>query len=110
MDITSYIKEPNPAENCLILNISIEPGDHGYDYNYTYPSKLIVPYGTKALYEQYADWNKCGQIIEMDETAIDDIDMKDSNRHAEIYNLAGQKLRNPRKGINVIDGKKVLVR
>lgn len=74
-----------------------------------YPSTLYVPKGTKEKYLAAEGWNLFKHIIEMDETAIDDVTLI-SAKTLHIYNLNGQQLSKPRKGINIIDGHKVMVR
>ena len=48
------------------------------------------------------------KLEKISSTAINSIKADDSH-HAIIYNLAGQRLSKPQKGINIIDGKKVVV-
>ena len=71
---------------------------------------LYVPNGTKEEYEAKAGWKEAfSKIVEGDPTAIERI-------HAErevndkVYTLSGQRLKAPRRGINIIGGKKVLVK
>lgn len=45
-----------------------------------------------------------------EETAIEGVVIENLDGTTEIYNLAGQKLMNAQKGINIINGKKVLVK
>lgn len=47
---------------------------------------------------------------EMGPTAIDDIDVEQSNGSGEIYDIQGRKVNKPSKGLYIINGKKVLVR
>ena len=43
-------------------------------------------------------------------TGIETISADQSDKNAPVYNLAGQKITIPRKGINIIGGKKVVVK
>ena len=43
-------------------------------------------------------------------TNIDNISSTRQNRKGNIYNIAGERLKNPQKGINIIDNKKILVK
>ena len=45
-----------------------------------------------------------------DPTGIDDIPATLQDKSGDIYNVAGNKLDTPQKGINIIDSKKVLVK
>lgn len=77
---------------------------------------LIVPDGTKSLYEQAPGWKEFFDIQEAGSiTAISNIDSNQRTKEIARYNLNGQKLSEPEKGINIVkyaDGtiKKVLVK
>ena len=49
------------------------------------------------------------KVTVSDPTSIQNIKM-DTNLDASIYNLNGQRLDKPRKGINIIRGKKVVIK
>ena len=102
--VYSYIQEPFSTSWKLYTQYI-----WGYPSpTFEYPDTLYVPYGTKALYEQYEDWNKFGRIIEMDPSGINQT-LKDESKKPVIYSLSGQRLSNPRKGINIINGRKVFI-
>lgn len=72
---------------------------------------LSVPRGT---YEKYANtevWKEFGNIIEYDfvETGIAAQAMG-AKGDEKIFDLSGHKLSAPRKGVNIVNGKKVLVK
>ncbi|MCQ2227433.1 MAG: leucine-rich repeat domain-containing protein [Bacteroidales bacterium] len=71
---------------------------------------FYIPKGTIEAYKgawETVDYGKYN-FVEM-ETAIDNITI--DNRNPEgIYDIMGQKLNAPQKGINIINGKKVLIR
>ena len=69
---------------------------------------LYVPSGCKDAYidANYGDY--FAAIVEMDPSSITDIT---ADRHSAIpYNLAGQALSGIQKGINIVNGKKILVK
>jgi hypothetical protein len=70
---------------------------------------LYVPQGSKAAYEAADYWKEFKEIIEIDETGIDQIMINDKN-HAKIFTLDGKRINKPQKGINIIGGKKVVVK
>lgn len=71
---------------------------------------LYVPKGTKTLYESTEGWSSFTNIVEDDySTGISDITVKQSV-DTKIYDLSGRRLSEPRKGINIIGGRKVIVR
>ena len=78
---------------------------------------LYVPTGSVINYMGTIGWNKFKNIIEFDSATFDpstlDINsiMMDSNESkTSIYNMQGQRLTAPKKGINIIGGKKVVVK
>ena len=77
-------------------------------------AKLIVPDGTKHLYQSAEGWKNFATILEEGETAIRGIS---AGSPAEIirYSLDGRRLAAPQKGVNIIrmsDGstRKVIVK
>lgn len=70
---------------------------------------LYVPIGSKEAYQAAEDWKDFKEIIEKDFTGIDHI-MIDGQNNAKIFTLDGKRINKPRKGINIIGGKKVLVK
>ena len=70
---------------------------------------LYVPFGTKSLYASADVWKNFKNIVEFDPTGIDDITV-DEDAQQTIYSISGVRLKNPQKGINIINGKKVLVK
>ena len=71
---------------------------------------LYVPKGTKAKYEAAKGWKDCfARIVEGDPTAIESIQAGAKADNA-VYSLSGQRLDAPRKGINIINGKKVVIK
>ena len=72
---------------------------------------LFVPKGTKKKYENTGGWTVFKQIIEMDEQPTAVLEMKEETRKSEqIYDTEGRRLNNLQKGINIMNGRKVLVR
>jgi len=73
---------------------------------------LYVPKGTKALYEAAEGWKDFKDIIEYGEDGIVGITgiKEESVNPATIFNLSGQRVSHPRKGIYIQGGKKVLVK
>ena len=81
---------------------------------------LYIPNGTEQLYQKREPWNLFFYIAEMDFTGIDEVldEVKseptvDASQNGEvqtIYDLNGRKVVTPKKGLYIIDGKKVLVK
>jgi hypothetical protein len=50
------------------------------------------------------------RAVELNNTAIEEVDSEDENGEVEIYDLAGRKVENPTKGMYIINGKKVFIK
>jgi len=70
---------------------------------------LYVPVGTKAKYEATEGWKEFKNIVEMDPSGIATV-LTEQKANETIYNLSGQRFAKPRRGLNIIGGKKVVVR
>ena len=70
---------------------------------------LQVPQNSAISYINSGYVNYFDNIVEIDPSAIKGVTM-DKKRNASIYNLNGVKLNEVHKGINVIGGKKVVIR
>lgn len=72
---------------------------------------LYVPTGSKALYQSAESWKKFKNIVELESLGINGVNVKDDNgSDNNVYNLRGQRLSTPQKGLNIINGKKVVVK
>ena len=98
--VYSYILDPSKVSAIFVIS----------NEDVAYPSTLYVPKGTRDKYLASESWNKFGQIIEMDANSIDAVFNVNVNIRPEIYNISGQKLNNPIRGLNLIDGRKVLLK
>ncbi len=72
-------------------------------------AKLYVPYGTRQRYESIAGWKNFKTIVEFNPTVIHNVSIK-RPVNSTYYSLSGQKLSTPKKGINLINGRKILVK
>ena len=70
---------------------------------------LYIPKGSKDAYEAANIWKEFKEIIEIDITGIDQI-MSNGKNNATIFTLDGKRINKPQKGINIIGGKKVVVK
>lgn len=100
--IVSHIEEPMAISKYVFT--SYNPDNYIYDN-----AILYVPKGTKALYEKTEGWNLFKNIVEYDSsTYIRSVKSDESN--TSIYSLSGQRLTTPHKGINIIGGKKFVMK
>lgn len=72
---------------------------------------LYVPIGSKEAYAAHSYWSAFKEIIETDnfETGIRQI-TNDKQTTTGTFNLNGIRLPEPQKGLNIIDGKKVVMK
>ncbi len=75
--------------------------------NYNIP--LYIPFNTKAFYETTDGWKEFKNIIELDKSGIKSIPTNMGNKEP-IYNLQGQQIENPTKGIFIRNKKKVFIK
>lgn len=95
-------KEPLKIKESVFFNDT--------DTVYTFDqATLCVPKGTKVKYQEADVWKNFKNIVEFDPTGIDDITV-DEDAQQTIYSISGVRLKNPQKGLNIINGKKVVVK
>ena len=70
---------------------------------------LYVPQGSKEAYKAADYWKEFKEIIEIDPAGIDQI-MSNGQNHAKMFTLDGKRINEPQKGINIIGGRKVVVK
>ncbi|MGM9713089.1 MAG: hypothetical protein ACI3Y5_03095 [Prevotella sp.] len=70
---------------------------------------LYVPFGTKSLYASADVWKNFKNIVEIAPAGIDDIPIGEDAQQTN-YSVSGVRLKSPQKGLNIINGKKVLVK
>lgn len=78
--------------------------------NYIYINTfLYVPQNSIELYKEAIPWKNFWNLTEDDPTDINQI-TTDNDAPSTIYDLKGNKLNSPKRGINVINGKKVMIK
>ena len=70
---------------------------------------LYVPQGSKEAYQAADYWKEFKKIVEIDPAGIDQI-MIDGQNNAKIFTIDGKRISEPQKGINIIGGKKFVVK
>lgn len=71
-------------------------------------TRLFVPTGTYSKYSNADVWKEFSTIIEEEASAIDNV--SEDEHGSIIYDLSGRRMPAMHKGINIIRGKKVIVR
>lgn len=72
-------------------------------------AKLFVPIDAIDKYKNTSPWNLFSNILDLSQSGIDNV-ILDNNNFDIIYNIMGHKLAYPQRGVNIINGRKVLVR
>lgn len=68
---------------------------------------LHVPLGCQSVYEATSPWSKFNNIIDKGSTDINDV-RTDKKGTDVFYDLNGRVVKNPTKGVYIVNGKKVL--
>lgn len=70
---------------------------------------LYVPEGSVETYRRADEWSNFKNIKEFDATGINGVEV-DKNGKNVCYDLSGRRLSAPVKGLNIVGGKKVMVK
>ena len=70
---------------------------------------VVVPIGSRPNYVNAEGWKKFKNIVEFDPNDIKEVNIV-IDKNVRLYDLSGRQLKKLHKGLNIIDGKKVLVR
>lgn len=105
-EIYSYCTSPMSIDERAFKNSGYSNNDVIYQ-----TATLYVPIGTKTIYQTTDGWKKFKNIVELESLGINGVNVKDDNgSDNNVYNLRGQRLSTPQKGLNIINGKKVVVK
>lgn len=72
--------------------------------------KVYVPEGSLEAYQQAPVWRNFWNLQEKTFTGIETVETDDSGTDAVIYDMQGRKLDVPKAGLNIINGKKVMIK
>lgn len=72
---------------------------------------LYVPSEAVEAYKLAEGWKDFQNIVGIDPTGIEDVKVMGESRKKEnvIYDLSGRRLNQPKRGINIVNGKKVMM-
>lgn len=71
---------------------------------------LYVPIGSEQKYREAEGWKLFTHIVGVEDPSGINIVRTEQDINAAVYNLSGQRLATPRRGLNIIGGKKVVLR
>lgn len=72
-------------------------------------SRLYVPESSVALYRGAEGWKEFGHIIAIEDATGIGAPERGANRPKKVYDAAGHRLPAPRKGLNIVGGRKVVL-
>lgn len=87
-----------------------EAGFQCFDDTHYQTVTLYVPQEAIAAYRAAETWKEFRNIQGFDPTGINGIEVDGSSGKEACYDLAGRRLNAPKKGVNIINGKKVVMR
>lgn len=73
-------------------------------------ANVYVPIGSLEAYQQADVWKDFQNLQEKDLTGIETVIADDNNTDNVIYDMQGRRLDAPKAGLNIINGKKVMIR
>ena len=95
--VISLIEEPFEITDNVFYNYN----EDTYSNEFT-SATLYVPAGTKEKYESTPAWNKFKNIVEGIENAVESVETDAKAEETERYNVSGQRISSPQKGLNIV--------
>lgn len=75
-----------------------------------YSSNVYVPIGSLSAYKNANEWKDFINLQEFNSTGIEEVKANEKNANTVYYDIQGRKLNRPRNGLNIINGKKVIIK
>ena len=108
VSVISCVKTPFAISESVFSISSWNEAKQEYDFEDS-PATLYIPVGKKSAYIAKG-WDQFAAIVEDDASGIDEITTNQRTDDGAIYNLNGQRVENPTKGVYIRNGKKILFR
>ena len=105
VDLTTVV---SLIENPFVIE-GKSSSSRAFSVNTFYNATLYVPIGTKEKYQATDGWKDFTYIVEGTPTGIKVIE-NTQKKNATVYDLNGVRLSEAKKGINILNGKKVIVK
>lgn len=78
------------------------------DYQYR-NTRLYCPEGALTAYRTTLPWKKFYNILVFTPTGVENVNATGNNADKVYYDMNGHRLNTPIKGLNIVDGKKVMM-
>ena len=105
VDLTTVV---SLIENPFVIE-GKSSSSRAFSVNTFYNATLYVPVGTIDKYKATNGWNDFAYIVEGTPTGIKVIE-NTQNKNATVYDLNGVRQSEAKKGINILNGKKIVVK
>lgn len=110
-EIPSYIMNFSNLETISLLNPTPPSVSSSYFTNAQYLNlNVYVPKGSLEVYQQADVWKNFWGLQEKDFTGIETVETDDNRTDAVIFDMQGRRLDAPQNGLNIINGKKVMIK
>ena len=116
--VVDYYGAPYYLPRYYKYNWSDTEGTHNetiYQYYMIEHATLHVPASLVESYKQTFPWNMFGNIValtdeEMADGIMENVKIEKFKNERAVFNLQGQRVKTLQKGLNIVDGKKVVVK
>ena len=102
MSVVSFNEHPREIRG-------IKYSDSTFHPNTVANGILYVPTGSVETYKKTMGWQDFKNIVEFNPTTIEVVN-RSNNKKMVVYDLSGRAVTQPRKGINIINGKKYVIK
>lgn len=109
-DLSPFIEGQDDDYALIRCDATVPPtlGEAAFQQRILDSRTLYVPKGCVAAYQQAEGWKEFKSIEEWDPAGIENLSPALSNDNSPIYNLQGRKVETLKKGLYIINHKKVL--
>lgn len=97
-------------ESIISLNPTPPALDTNFDRSQYFNIVVYVPQKSLSAYQTADNWKDFWDIRAVETDGIESVETISENKPTVIYDLQGHKLGEPQRGINIINGKKLLVK